>query len=186
MTRGQGGPGWMAARPFRFSSTSFHTLVNVRSAQYFNTSQLLELHAEAKSIVQLNPSTDITHDNVTELEDETLPSQRSGLHAVISPNTQRTKHSNITPKYWLNLCSNRQKLIEKCIEHGIGEFTRPVVINQKQITNSRHCSALTCNRQLPAPHCTQARLCRPSSAYLPAACRYPRGEREREQCRRRR
>ena len=122
LTRGQGGPGWMAARLFRFTSTTFHTLVNVRSASYFNTPQLRQLHADAKIIIQLEPVTDITHDNVTDMEDETLPSQRSGLCAVLSTKKQRSKHSNCTPEYCKKRCDNKQQLVAKCIEHGIDKL----------------------------------------------------------------
>lgn len=88
MSTGQTGPGWMCLRLFRMTSTSFHTLVNVQSASYLNTPQLRELHADALSIIQLDPTTDITNDNVADTEDETLPSQRSGLHAVLAPKNE--------------------------------------------------------------------------------------------------
>ena len=51
-----------------------------------------ELHDKAKNIIQLEPDTEIMLDNVTDLEDETLPYQRSGLHAVLTATKQRSKH----------------------------------------------------------------------------------------------
>ena len=83
-----------------------------------------ELHDKAKNIIQLEPDTEIMLDNVTDLEDETLPYQRSGLHAVLTATKQITKHSNCTAKYWLNLCSNWQKMVDKFIHYGIGEFMK--------------------------------------------------------------
>ena len=98
-----------------------HIVVNVKSAQYFNTPQLRELHAEAIEILKLQPTTSITIDNVAETEDDTLPSQRSGLYAVVSSNKQKAKHLNCTAEYWLKNCANRKIMVEKCREHGIGK-----------------------------------------------------------------
>mmetsp|Transcript_56501 Transcript_56501/g.120005 ORF Transcript_56501/g.120005 Transcript_56501/m.120005 type:complete len:754 (+) Transcript_56501:1863-4124(+) len=62
----------------------------------------------------------VTYENSATLEDETLPSQRSGLHAQLN-SIQRARHDNCTPEYWLRQCSNRKKMVEKCIEFGIDD-----------------------------------------------------------------
>jgi hypothetical protein len=122
MVRGQGGPDWMAARPWRFSSTSFHVIVNVRDAEYFNSVQLRELHSNAKDIIQIQPTKTVTFENVADLDDDTLPSQKSGLQAKInSSSITQARHSNCTPEYWLRVCKTRATLRLKCIEYGIGE-----------------------------------------------------------------
>ena len=121
MVRGQGGPDWMAARTWRFSSTSFHIIVNVRDAEYFNSTQLRELHSNAKDIIQIQPTKTVTFDNVAELDDDTLPSQKSGLQAKLNSNrTTQACHSHCTPEYWLRVCKLRATLRQKCIEYGIG------------------------------------------------------------------
>ena len=107
MVRGQGGPDWMAARPWRFSSTSFHVIVNVRDAEYFNSVQLWELYSNAKDIIQIKPTKTVTFDNVADLDDDTLPSQKSGLQVKMNTNpTTQARHSNCTPEYWLKVCKN--------------------------------------------------------------------------------
>ena len=121
MTRGQGGPGWLSAQPWCFTSTTFHTAVNVPSASYICGPQLKELHRDANNIIQRLPASQITLSNMTELEDIILPSQRNGLHAVLGTSKQKTKHSNTTAEYWLTNCSSRKKMVDKCNEHDIGE-----------------------------------------------------------------
>ena len=92
----------------------------MKTAQYYDTPQLRELHSEVKKIMQLEPTTSITLDNVDEVEDETLPSQKSGLHTVFSQNKRKAKHSNCTTEYWLKNGGSRKVMIQKCVEYGIG------------------------------------------------------------------
>ena len=120
MTRDQGSPGWLCVRSWRFTSINFHTVVNVRSVLYSCGPQLKELHRDAKNTIQLVPTSQITLSNVTELEDITLPSRRSGLHTVLRTSKQKTKHSNTTAEYWLKHCSSQKKMVDKCNNHGIG------------------------------------------------------------------
>ena len=173
----QGGLGWMAVRPWRFASTSLCVVVNVRSAQYFNTPQLIELHAEAKKIIQLDPTTDITLDNVVNLEDDTLLSQKSGLHAVLSTNKQKAKHSNYTPQYWLKIFQNRNKMVDKCINHGIGTFRNDLVFNGI-ITDKARLHMHFCIDDYPSATAGSRKdFTGILSPTLPAECREPRRQR---------
>ena len=129
MVAEQGGIDWMTLRPWRFSSTSFHMAINVRFADYFEMTQLRVLHEEAKTIIQLNPTTDVTLANVATTEDETLPSQRSGLFARLSRSSQGSHHSNCTAEYWLKNGGSRKKLGETCRKNGIGKTAHSVLIS---------------------------------------------------------
>jgi hypothetical protein len=50
-----------------FSSTSFCVIVNVRDAEYFNSTQLRELYSNAKDMIQIKPTKIV-------LGDDPLPS----------------------------------------------------------------------------------------------------------------
>lgn len=106
------------------SSTSFHIVVNVRSADYFHTHQLRLLYEEAKVIIQLNPTTGVTLANAATVEDKTLPSQQSGIFARLSGSNQQSHHSNCTTEYWLKNRGPRKRLTETSQKYDIGKATR--------------------------------------------------------------
>lgn len=146
MVRTQGSPDWMACRPWRFTSTSFHHVVNLERAEYINTTILRELHTETKSIIQLAPTTSVTYENAIDLDDEYLPMQRSGLHVHLASDraSQKARHSNCTTEYWLRQCSNRKEMVEKCDEYGIDDHP-----NEKEGSRKQFAEILAANfRQL--------------------------------------
>ena len=63
----------------------------------------------------------VTYDNAMDLEEEDLPSQRSGLHAQLENNqaSQQTRHSNCTEEYWLHICKNKKAFCDKCQDYRI-------------------------------------------------------------------
>ena len=62
-----------------------------------------------KNIIQLVPTNQIKLSNVKELEDSTLPSERSALDAVLGTSKQKREHSKTTAGYWLRHCSSQRK-----------------------------------------------------------------------------
>lgn len=155
MSRKQGSQDWRSARQWRFTSTSFHTVVNVREAEYINTTILRELHSEIKSIVQLEPKTSVTYDNAIDLEDDDLPTQRSGLHAQLVSNraSQKARHSNCTPEYWLRQCSNRKEMVDKCDEYGIDDHPTASEGSRKEFAEllARNFQQLAADRENDVP-----------------------------------
>jgi hypothetical protein len=75
------------------------------------------MHNEAKQIIQLEPTNDVTVDNVTTTEDSALLSQLIGLHARMPSTNPTVRHSNCTVDYWLRSGGNRKQMIAKCVEH---------------------------------------------------------------------
>ena len=101
-TRKQGTQDCFGGCTSQFTSAGLHTAVNISSAEYINTTQLRELHDAAKNIIQIQNTKNVTYDNAIELEEEDLPSQRSGLHAALANerSSQRARHRNCTAEYW--------------------------------------------------------------------------------------
>ena len=114
ISRQQRRPDWFWGRLWRWTSTTFHATVNVTTAEYFNTNELRQLHQEVKDILQLNPRNAVTYHNSADLEEDDLPSQRSGIHARLP--LQEARHNNCTAEFWergrdkptlKNLCDER-------------------------------------------------------------------------------
>ena len=104
---------WFLSRLFVFSSTSAHAVWNVRSAEYFNTPRLNELHRRIKQILRLNPQKNVYLENAIEHEDEHLPSQSTGLHARLQSNQV---HNNCSAEWWKKRNHNRNWYIDKLDE----------------------------------------------------------------------
>ncbi|KAL7459526.1 hypothetical protein ACHAWC_011246 [Mediolabrus comicus] len=138
---------WFLGRLFRFTSTTFHIAVNVAAAEWYNTRELQELHLEILRIVQLRPQCTVTYDNVLDVVEEDLPSQRGNLHARVM--SSHTTHKNTTPEFWLKN-RTRPELRNACIEHGVDypsyeerTTTRPVLAD----CLARHFQTLAVQRE---------------------------------------
>ena len=106
---------WFLGRLYRFTSTTFHTAINVNAADYFNTPELKQLHQDILEIVQLNPRQTITFENAADLEEEDLPSQRNSLYAELP--TSNRRHKNTSIEFWKK--KRKGELQIACTNHGV-------------------------------------------------------------------
>ena len=72
MTQKQQTQDWFLSRMFCFTSTTFHCIVNMRSALFIDDVAFQILHVKCKIIAQLYPTTDITLKNAATYEDADL------------------------------------------------------------------------------------------------------------------
>ena len=77
MTRKQRTQDWFLCRMFRFTSTTFHCVINIRSSIFIDDIPFQILHVRCKNIVQLSPSCDITLNNALTYEYVDLSETRS-------------------------------------------------------------------------------------------------------------
>ena len=111
---------WFLARMFCFTSTTFHVVINVSTAVYFNTMQLRNLFEYCKEVVQISPQNHVTVDNALALEDLDLPGQRGNLIRVFerqgeeAGRNRRVVHVNSTPAFWLRGNQTKPQLQELC------------------------------------------------------------------------
>lgn len=56
----------------RFTSTTFHSIINIRNSIFIHTIELKLLHCNCKHFAKLYPSVDITKNNAATYKDEDL------------------------------------------------------------------------------------------------------------------
>ena len=92
---------------FCFTGTTFHVVINVSTAVYFNTVQLWNLFEYCKEVVQISPQNHVIVENALALEDLDFPGQRGNQICVLerkgedSGRNRRVVHVNSTPAFWL-------------------------------------------------------------------------------------
>ena len=110
---------------FCFNSTTFHVVINVSTAVYFNTMQLRNLFEYCKEFVQISPHNHVTIDNALALEDLDFPGQRGNQIFVLerqgedSGRNRRVVHVNSTPAFWLRGIRTKPQLQELCANNSI-------------------------------------------------------------------
>ena len=116
---------WLLARIFCFTSTTFHVVINVSTAVYFNTMQLRNLFEYCKEVVQISPQNHVTVDNALALEDLDLPGQRGNQIRVFerqgedAGRNRRVVHVNSTTAFWLRCNRTKPQLQEICANNSI-------------------------------------------------------------------
>ena len=100
MTKLQRTQDWFLCRMFRFTSTTFHSIINIRKCVFIDTVPFQVLHTQCKNIVQLYPTVDITTENASVYEDNDLNECRlsSALHSTSDIQSKQTTD----PKYYMN------------------------------------------------------------------------------------
>ena len=66
MTRTQNTVDWFLQRIGRFTSTSLHSVINVRNSLYFHNTNIKIIHSQCKNSMVPTPHTDITFDDNSE------------------------------------------------------------------------------------------------------------------------